>query len=377
MDKFFLGMKLSSLDMLRVNDITDIYYGMRVGLSNTAAGALEFTTKEQEDAMPYTAKRVPVPGMTILQHCAAKFDNFSHLDAFPNPYLETTLDRVDNTQVLECSITIAADAVHDSLSKTTEGESMEDLFRIMRAITLERGEFVAEMETLSAQHPNVPGVNTLFKAMAIVNPENDACYPAMKPVVDAYAQNYDKQMHSVSVHTDLTTLIDLTIIDTANEMVKIGYHADIFQDVAAVARESLASHCAGELIFFEPNDYLTRILPQVPEKYQDGFLNAFNETLDQLAEERPDYTSTQLATRAMDAAARIIVDRIIDAKMEGIFGLDPIKKITREQFNELSDDEKKMTTVCAETHKNLELVDTLEQHLEELEKDEDELDVDD
>lgn len=84
-----------------------------------------------------------------------------------------------------------------------------------------------------------------------------------------------------------------------------------FRLVKEVCNDNLRNYYDEISQFINPADYAAKWIPEIPEKYQQATLSAFNEFLDALSTENS-WSTTQLTATAFHSAVHSVLQEIVE-----------------------------------------------------------------
>ena len=347
MPKCYIAIKLDPMDAIKghIPAIEDCY---PCALCSDTAAAIDYL-KENEPVTSYPALagKLNVPAVDVMLTYNTKYPVPEGISDY-STHIMTQMQG----EPVNHMISIAADKIFGTMSFSSENleDSMDKLGHVIR----QRLEIGVQLEQAQALHPSCDGLEQWFKHIAEYDPECDGLFPENEVHVQAYVAEYYR-VREANPQAGSEVVILQAEIAAAREVAKnYPEWAEEFQCVEATALEELEVRCAQELTFFEPTDYLTRMLTKVPQQFQESFLNVFNETFANIQESHPEWTTEQQSAHAMDQTAYLMENMIVDKQMEGVFGQGP--KMSREEYLSLDHDKNEIIRLSAEAHANVALV---------------------
>ncbi len=352
MQKCYIAIKLDALDALRgqIPGIEDRYPCAECDTHESAMEYLKKTSARSE--YPALVEKLGIPDVDIVLVCDAKYP----IPKGSHPTTTACLSQYGGEPAITSKLAVIhADNVFPSTTLTA-GE-VDELSEIMSF----RMDANAQLDMAQQRYPTCAGLTEWFQRIA------DQVYRDTFPPVGIHLQSYAETFYAIrETNPQLSQeFVILKAAKLAAEQVANSHPewADEFNGLANEAALSLQHRCAQELVFFEPNEYLTRILPQVPQQYQESFLNAFNETLANVQENHPELTTEQQAAAAMDQTIYLMENSIIDKQMDGVFGNGP--KLSREEYLELDSAKKTFIEMRAVAHINVDIINKMVDELRE------------
>ena len=350
MSKCYMAIKLDPLDAMKGRLPAD-YDRYPCALCDTCDSAIEyFKSANSKTDFPALVDKLGVPEVDVILVYDVKY---------PVPE-GITMDTTRYMQMCEGAPTAQYATIHqDNVFPTArlEGGELDELGEIVCF----RMDVNAQLEQMQQCYPTCDGLTEWFQRIA------DSVMHDTFPPIGIHSQTYAETFYAIResnpqlsqeiVILKAAALAAEQIADTHQEW------ATEFLEVAEGAQEALRFRCAQELVFFEPTEYLTRMMGKVPEDYQADFLNVFNETLESVQENHPEMSIEQQSVSAMDQTLYTIENSIIDRQMEGVFGNGP--KLTREEYLALDATKQVFIELRANAHANVELVNKMLDELDE------------
>ena len=357
MPKCYIAIKLDPMDAMqgRVPEVEQCY---PCAVCSDISAAVDYLQNAKAAASyPALAEKLAAPDVDVI----LTFNSTKQVPEGASDYSTHIMSEM-KSGVLSHMISISADKVFPAMSFSSP--SYEESQERMGVIMCKRLDVNAQLEKAQAVHKTCDGLQQWFQHIAEFDPECDGLFPEAEDHVQAYVDAYYLKREESPQASNEIVILQAEILAARQVAESHPEWAEEFQCVEAVALDELEQRCAQELTFYEPTDYLTRMLPKVPEAYQDAFLNAFNETFETIQAEHPEWSSEQQSARAMDSAAATMEASITEQQINGIFGQGP--KISKDEFRALDAAKHEFINLRAETHTNVELVDQMVSHLRDV-----------
>lgn len=314
MKEIYFGFKLFPFDIITCSDLSQLHPNTPCCTSEHMQQVYEALT-DMQSPHSFRSLESAIPIHEIYVLGKSRIDNTLHIEGNSNlqQYLDNaiSLEMILPQDEINVTHTIVGFARANESQPDTRRVEFNDLYQNVRSIAFERGNFVSEYREAIASHPDIPGMTEWFRTIAASNAEYDDAMPDAHEHVLTYVQAYHAEKESPEMHSgDNTLLIYRAIQRAANELCQTG-NEHRFRLVKEVCNDNLRNYYDEISQFINPADYAAKWIPEIPEKYQQATLSAFNEFLDALSTENS-WSTTQLTATAFHSAVHSVLQEIVE-----------------------------------------------------------------
>ena len=318
MSRGYFAVKLTNKDILS-GHMPDKYDRRECALCEDSIAAYQYLAQRDESS-PYPSiydKTMPKVGM-MLQGVSREVD--------VKGMSVTSSMLMDKFMLTGRSFIFEADAIHNGLHMAGSIAVPTDVAR-MQECAFHRAAVVAEYQRYQAE--GIPGIQSWYRAIASVDPENLHEPIAGEIHVNAYRSAVQDELESANKNAPQFIVIDKAMIAAADRLAQSDnpHVADIFTEVAKVARDVLREDALAFLAQCNPELYPTRALEKVTNEYKPAVALEYAAQMEK-ASQHQQWTPEMQAVYAMREALKVVYNKVKMERLDDALQLQPTGKPT-------------------------------------------------